>query len=562
MEKAQNEGGPDLQSTTPYINGTSDKINVAIEEELFTIKMCELYGRYEDPLNEIVKNREMYEKMGDPSYLEVLKIYDLYKKINGKDPEVSEALRATCYWYIFKTISGDCDNTDLFMNEQEPDEKGNRKPPKLNMNELAEYLIRKYCIVSYKDMCYIFINNQYYESKDKIEKDIVNILLQIGFSDHTKIKETVKDILYRVIKMTQKFAEFPFNKKSKYLIPVRNGVVVRRDINEILPASPVWGFTFSLPVTFDKNADVTPIKEFLTSLVESDEDYELLVQIVAQALLQDENYQQAYLMTGGGSNGKSTYITLTTKLVGDSNVTAVSLQEIVENRFSAAELQGKLLNLYPDLPKSSLKTTGKFKALTGSDSITVEKKYAQPFKLRNKAVFAFSANSLPQVDDSSFAFWRRWAIVDFPFTFKVDPTFIAKLATPQNLSGYLNLIIDKMDRIEKYGLTRSNKVEDAMNTWKKRSNSAYAFITDMIEKSSNDYIKSDTLYNLYLNYCEEQDFTSLTKTKLVQELEKIGAIVGHATEVHTRVKIIKGIKLKHIILPEFKTEEQDTPVVF
>jgi P4 family phage/plasmid primase-like protien len=532
--------------------------------ELFTTKMLELYRGYEDTLASIINDREQYLSLQDPAYepyTKIIKTYDMYIKINGSDTDISEALHATCLWYVYKYISGDDDDPTLFLDEQEADEKGKQKAPKLNLNKLAMYLIRKYCVVSANECIYCYIDDKYYETQDRLSKDLVKILMQIGYSDHTKVKEIVNDVIYRVRHMTAKFKDFPFNKKSKFLIPVRNGVVVRRNINELLPQSPVWGFTFSLPVTFDKNADTQPIKEFLSSLVESDEDYELLIQIVAQALLQDENYQQAYLMTGGGSNGKSTYITLTTRLVGDTNITAVSLQEIIENRFSAAELQGKLLNMYPDLPKSSLKTTGKFKALTGADSITVEKKFAQPFKLRNKAVFAFSANSLPSVDDSSFAFWRRWAIIDFPFTFKVDPTLIEKLATQQNLSGYLNLVIDKMNRIEKYGLTRSNKVENAMNTWKKRSNSAYAFVTDMLEKSATDFIKYDTLYNIYINYCEEQDFTSLGKPKFTMELEKIGAILGHATEAQARIKIVKGVKLKKKILPEMKTEEE-TPTVF
>lgn len=527
--------------------------------------MLELYRGYEDTLSGIIREREQYLSISDPAYepyIRIIKAHDMYVQINGSDPDISEALHATCLWYVYKYISGDDDDPTLFLDEQEADEKGKSKAPKLNLNKLAMYLIRKYCIVSANECIYCYIDDKYYETQDRLSKDLVKILMQIGYSDHTKVKEIVNDVIYRVRNMTAKFKDFPFNKKSKFLIPVRNGVVVRRNINELLPQSPVWGFTFSLPVTFDKNANTTPIKEFLSSLVENDEDYELLIQIVAQALLQDENYQQAYLMTGGGSNGKSTYITLTTRLVGDTNITAVSLQEIIENRFSAAELQGKLLNLYPDLPKSSLKTTGKFKALTGSDSITVEKKFAQPFKLRNKAVFAFSANSLPSVDDSSFAFWRRWAIIDFPFTFKVDPTLIDRLATQQNLSGYLNLVIDKMNRIEKYGLTRSNKVENAMNTWKKRSNSAYAYVTDMLEKSATEFIKYDTLYNLYLNYCEEQDFTALGKPKFTMELEKIGAVLGHATEAQARVKIVKGVKLKKKVLPEMKPEDQESPTVF
>jgi len=533
--------------------------------ELFTTKMLELYGKYEDTLTTIINNREQYLNADDTAYepyVKVINTHDMYKTIIESDIEIGEALHATCLWYIFKYISGDDDDPTMFIDEQEPDEHGRQKAPKLNYNKLAMHLIRKYCIVSANDCIYCYIDDKYYETQDRLSKDLVKILMQIGYSDHTKVKEIINDIIYRVKQTTQKFKDFPFNKKAQFLIPVRNGVVVRRDINELLPQSPVWGFTFSLPTIYDKNADTKPIKDFLSSLVYDPENYELLIQIPAHALLQSENYQQAYCMTGGGANGKSTYISLTTKLIGDSNITAVSLQEIVENRFSSAELLGKIANFYPDLATTSLRTTGKFKALTGGDSITVEKKFAQPFKFKNKAVFAFSANSLPPINDESYAFFRRWAIIEFPFTFKVDPTLLDKLSTPENLSGYLNLVIDKMDRIEKFGLDRSTKVETAMVAWKKRSNSAYAYVNDMLEKSATDYIKYDTLFNLYLNYCETEDFTAVGKPKFTMELEKIGAVLGHTTEAQARVKIVRGIKIKKKVMPEMRTEDQIEPTIF
>ena len=527
--------------------------------------MLELYGKYEDTLNSIVSHRDQYDKGTDPAdepYRRILKTYDMSVQINGSDRDISAALHATCLWYIFKYISGDDEDPTLFLDDQPPNKKGEVSPPKLNLNKLAMFLIRKYCIVSANDTIYCYIDDKYYETQDRLSKDLVKLLMLIGFSDHAKIKETVNDIIYRVKNITVKFREFPFNKKSKFLIPVRNGVIVRRNLNMLLSNSPVWGFTFSLPVIYDPKISTTTIKDFLSSLVDTEEEYELLIQIPAHALLQDENYQQAYLLTGSGSNGKSTLITLITKLVGSTNVTAVSLQELNDNRFAPAELQGKLLNMFPDLPSKSVKTTGVFKALTGGDEITVEKKFCQPFKMRNKAVFCFSANSLPEVSDSSYAFWRRWGIVNFPKTFKVDPTLIGKLTTPENLSGFLNLVIDKMDRIEKYGLTRSTKVEEAMGAWKKRSNSAYAFVTDMIEKVPTGYIRYDTLYNLYLNYCEEQDFTQMGKPKLTTELEKIGAIIGHASEDQARVKVVKGIRIKKKEMPEIKSPDRDDSNVF
>lgn len=533
--------------------------------ELFTTKMIDLYGHYEDTLTSIIRTRERYINStndADKLYKKIISTYDMSEQIKDSDKDISKALHATCLWYIFKYVSGDDEDPNLFLDEQPPTSKGEPRPPKLNLNKLAMFLIRKYCIVSANDTIYCYIDDKYYETQDRLSKDLVKLLMTIGFSDHAKVKEIINDIIYRVKNITAKFKEFPFNKKSKYLIPVRNGVIVRRNLNVLLSQSPVWGFTFSLPVTYDSNADTKVMKDFLESLVDTEEEYELLVQIPAHALLQDENYQQAYLLTGSGSNGKSTLITLITSLVGSSNVTAVSLQELNENRFAPAELQGKLLNMFPDLPNRSVKTTGIFKALTGGDEITVEKKFCQPFKMRNKAVFCFSANALPSVEDSSYAFWRRWAIINFPKTFKVDPTLPRKLTEPKNLSGFLNLVIDKMDRIEKYGLTRSTKVEDAMGMWKKRSNSAYAFVTDMIEKSATEYIKYDTLYNIYLNYCEEQDFTSLGKPKFTIELEKIGAVLGHTSEAQARVKIVKGVRLKKKAMPEIKTNEPDEPDTF
>jgi putative DNA primase/helicase len=533
--------------------------------ELFTTKMLELYGSYEDTLTQIVQNRKMYDTTEDPAYnpyKEVLKIYDLYKKINGLNTEIREALHATCLWNVFKNISGDDDDPSQFMDEQEPDEKGKQKQPKLNLNKLANYLIKKYVITTYKDMIYCYIDDQYYNNADRLKKDLVKLLKHMGFSDHSKIKEIISDILYRITYETSKFRESPFNKKAAYLIPVRNGVIVLRDINTLLPNSPVFGFTYRLNVTYDPKADTKPVEEFLKCLVDTDEEYQLLLQISAQALMQDPDVTISYALVGGGANGKSTFLNLTTSTLGEQNCTAVSLQELSENKFSAAQLSGKLLNAFPDLPRTTIKTTSRFKALTGSDGILVENKYGQPFKLRNKAALVFSANALPEIEDSSYAFFRRFAIIEFNHIFKMDPEFAKRIRSPENLSGYLNLILDKLQRIQKYGFTQSNKVEENMEKWQRRSNSAFAFINEMLEKSATDYIKTDSIFSMYLNYCQDNDFTILSKIKFNDELEKFGAVTGRATEARTQIRVTKGIRLKPKILPRPQLEPEEAPIIF
>lgn len=309
----------------------------------------------------------------------------------------------------------------------------------------------------------------------------------------------------------------------------------------LMPKSPVWGFTYSLQVDYNPDAPTEPIDKFLHDIV-SEEDAGTLVQAVAQAMLQNENYQLSYLLTGQGANGKSTYISLVTTLLGMENITAISIQDLIEDKFKAAELQGKLMNLYADLPKTSLKTTGQFKILTGGDTMVVEKKFHQPFKMINKAVFVFSANELPEVNDATFAFWRRWAVIDFPHKFKNDPTFKDRLMTDENISGFLNMVIAKMDAIEERGIHRSDKVEEIMQAWQKRSNSAFAFISETIVRDVGGFIPKEVLWSEYQMYCKANDFTPVSKVAFKSEIERNGGIEEQRQVNKVRVRGFTGIR--------------------
>ena len=504
--------------------------------DLFTSKMLSIYAHNESLLHEIVDNRENYDMTDDSEETtrirELLHVYDLYQDTRRKDKDVAASLYATCLWYIHQYINPpEIQYTEL-------DERENLR---LLYDVIIDHLIKKYMIISANDCIYIYIDSMYYEDKGRIEKDINKILKQGGYSRTRKITEIVREIMKRIKAETMKFKEFPFNKKSQYMVPVRNGVIVRKQLNMLMPKSPVWGFTYSLQVDYNQNASTEPVDKFLHDIV-TEEDSGILLQAVAQALLQNENYQLSYLLTGQGANGKSTYINLVTALLGMENITAISIQDLIEDKFKAAELQGKLMNLYADLPKTSLKSTGQFKILTGGDAMVVEKKFHQPFKMVNKAVFVFSANELPGVNDATFAFWRRWAVIDFPHKFKNDPTFKERLMTNENISGFLNLILQKMNDIEIHGVYRSEKVEEIMSAWQKRSNSAFAFITDTIVRDVCGFVSKDKIWSEYQTYCRDNDLTPVSKTAFKQDIERVGGVEEQRQVDKVRMRVFLGIR--------------------
>ncbi len=74
----------------------------------------------------------------------------------------------------------------------------------------------------------------------------------------------------------------------------------------------------------------------------------------------------------------------------------------------------ELANIFADLPKQPLKYTGVFKMLTGEDEICADRELRDPIYSKNYTKLIFSANKLPEVIDQTYAFWRRWIVVEFP----------------------------------------------------------------------------------------------------------------------------------------------------
>ena len=71
-----------------------------------------------------------------------------------------------------------------------------------------------------------------------------------------------------------------------------------------------------------------------------------------------------------------------------------------------------------EIDHSVFKQTALLKRLTGQDLIPMEIKFKNPFEAKNYAKLIIATNTLPQTNDKSYGFFRRWLIIDFPNTFE------------------------------------------------------------------------------------------------------------------------------------------------
>lgn len=307
-----------------------------------------------------------------------------------------------------------------------------------------------------------------------------------------------------------------------HILALENGILNLRT-RELEPYKPDYFILNKIPVHYDPNAKCPRILQFLNEILDT-HDIPVIQELFGYCLLKDYHIHKAFMFVGGGRNGKSTLINLLEAFLGKENVSGVSLYDLNTRRFAAAELHDKLANLFADLPDQSLTYTGKFKMLTGGDLILAERKWKDPFLFRNYAKLIFSTNKMPQVDDDTTAFFRRWIIINFPNEFppdKADPKILEKLTTPEELSGLLNWALDGLHRLLKQGrFTRSETVDEVMDRWRRMADPVYAFLEDMTVIDPTASTPKDKLYAAYVEYCRRHGLPTKAKNIFSQELHR------------------------------------------
>ena len=392
------------------------------------------------------------------------------------------------------------------------------KRARVNYNAFEEYLIKRFLPISIgfpKPTIYIWDGRQFVENKGRMEKAIKEVLNP--YFSEKQIRNHTGEIMYRV-QLATLFTDPPFNKYYEF-IPVKNGTLMIEPEYKLLPHSPAFGFTYCLNAKYDPNAKCPEIDQFISQIVDGD-DRKALYEIPALCLM-SEWYQYAYMLYGTGSNGKSTYLSLIKAFLNPKNVAAMTFQELCSNRFAVAELYGKLANICADIPADPVSYTGIFKMLTGGDLIKAEKKYKDPFYFVNRAKLIFSCNEFPETKDMTDAFWRRWILIEFPHKFsRKDDELIKKLTTEEELSGFLNRVLEALTRIKIKGVTITKTMEDIKKEWETRANPVAGFARHCVVYDPKSEVPKDEMYNAYRSFCEMKNLKVVSKTKFAIDLMK------------------------------------------
>jgi putative DNA primase/helicase len=313
--------------------------------------------------------------------------------------------------------------------------------------------------------------------------------------------------------------------------------------------SPGYFFTYQIPVNYDPDAKINQIKDFLESTLYAD-DIPVIQELFGYCFYKQYFLHKAFMFVGEGRNGKSTLINLFTHMLGRDNISNVPLQTLCRDKFSVYDLYGKLANLCSELSSEALKNTGLFKSATGGDYIRAEKKYQDGFSFINDAKFVFSCNILPECNDPSIAYAKRWIVVEFPNTFEgnnCDPNLLEKLTTEEEISGLFNWSIDGLKRLlEIKQFSKHRTFDDVQKFQAEHQDPIFLFIETKIERDIESELTKEEVYNGYLEFCREHDYPKVASNQFSQKFKQLApwGIDEGQSRKKGRKKTWKGVKFK------------------
>jgi putative DNA primase/helicase len=338
-----------------------------------------------------------------------------------------------------------------------------------------------------------------------------------------------------------------------YVVNVRNGLLDVRT-GQLDSHDPCYLSRTQLPVGWRPEAHCPMFLKFLCEIQPDSSDRRMVLEEMASCLWRSGALQKAYMWVGDGANGKSTLAAVLTALLGERNVSHVTLQSIESNRFASAELDGKLANVYSDISDSELYHTGKLKSLIAADPVMAEKKGKNPFDLHSTAKMIYSANKLPQVQDNTDAFFRRWIITEFKQKFEGEEAstkLVDALITSDELSGLLRILVGLVGRIiERGGLSRSPTTEQLRSEWGQRADTVAAFIHDCLTANQAAYSPKKDVYAAFVEWCQRQNFLACGNRTFNERLQAKMPIREDVVRISGRsVKVWRGTQLNPLRAP-------------
>ena len=291
------------------------------------------------------------------------------------------------------------------------------------------------------------------------------------------------------------------NEDYRYLIPFKNG---NYDIKSetLIPPSNEYCVTYQIPHAFRSEAYSSIADKWLDDISDNNKARRrLLEEVIGVCLCPLNKYQKMFFLYGQGANGKTTFIDVIVKILGEQNCSHISLDKL-SDRFNMQAIYEKLANISDETPINIGKAQESIKQLTGNSPISAETKFANDrYNFFNTATLVACGNAIPAFNFSDGGIARRIVLIKFAAVFSAVariPDMLEKLCDENGIEYLIQCGISGLKRVINAGWKFSEDGAEKIEEILKENDSVYLFVKDYGRRN----IRGKSLHAVYSDYTD------------------------------------------------------------
>ena len=336
---------------------------------------------------------------------------------------------------------------------------------------------------------------------------------------------------------------------SRQAVACANGLldIATRRLTEHVPS---YFNLVSVPFCYEPSAP-DPIRwiRFLQSLWAHDpEAIHTLQEFFGYVISARTDLDKILLLVGPTRAGKGAIARVLGRLVGPDNVAGPTLASLGQN-FGLQDLTTKTLAVISDARLGQADThqvVERLLAISGRDTLTVDRKYRDPWTGQLPTRFVIISNELPRFGDASGAIAHRFVVLNLTKSWlgredrDLEPGLMAELP------GILNWALDGLDRLSaRDRFTEPSSSVDAVNALADLVSPVAAFVRDSCTRGANGEVLCDELYAAWRRWALDNGHPSGSIQTFGRDLRAVvpGLRIRRTREADQRSRHDRGLEL-------------------
>lgn len=386
-------------------------------------------------------------------------------------------------------------------------------------DKFATYIKNNNHIIRINNQLHLYRDGIYISGQAEIEAEMIKHIPQLNRSKRTEV------LSYLDIMIRENTPASP-----AHMIAFRNGILNIKDDN-FIPFSPDIVITNRIEWDYNPHAYCELTDKTLDKIACNDPNIRALLEEAAGfCMFRRNELGRAFILTGTGSNGKSTYLNMLKHMLGKQNVSSLDLKKLGD-RFSTVMLFGKLANIGDDISDEFIMDASIFKKIVTGETIDAEQKGQPKFEFEPYVKLFFSANNIPRMGKGrdSAAILRRLVIIPFDAKFSSDdpdynPHIGDMLRSQESMEYLIQLGLKGLKRVLKTKkFSESEKVQKELEEYEESNNPILGFIRE-VEMDDEFKIENEPtkdVYKRYQEYCLANNLQPMSNIEFSKQINRI-----------------------------------------